>query len=88
MYRVEYTPKAVKQLQKMDKHMRKLLFAWIDRNLQLCEDPRQHGKALAANRKGQWRYRVGDYRILADIQDERVVILVLEIGHRKNIYDA
>lgn len=88
LYRVEYTPRAVKQLKKMDPHMRKLVFAWIDKNLHQCEDPRQNGKALAANRSGQWRYRVGDYRLIADIQDEKIVILILEIGHRKDIYDA
>lgn len=88
MYRVEYTPKAIKQLQKTDKHIRKLIYAWIDKNLQHCENPRQHGKGLAANRSGQWRYRIGDYRLIADIQDDKIVILILEIGHRKNIYDA
>lgn len=88
MYQVEYTPKAIKQLQKTDKHIRKLIYAWIDKNLQNCSDPRQHGKGLSANRSGQWRYRIGDYRLIADIQDERVVILILEIGHRRDIYDA
>ena len=81
-------PRAIKQLQKTDKHIRKLIYAWIDKNLQNCEDPRQHGKGLSANRSGQWRYRVGDYRLIADIQDEKVMILILEIGHRRNIYDA
>lgn len=88
LYRVEYTPRAVRQLKKMDPHTRKLVFAWIDKNLQHCEDPRQHGKALAANRSGQWRYRIGDYRVLANIQDDKILILILEIGHRRSIYDA
>lgn len=86
MYKIEYTPKAIKQLQKTDKHTRKLIYAWIDKNLQNCEDPRLYGKGLAADRSGQWRYRVGDYRVLANIQDEKIVILILEIGHRKDIY--
>lgn len=85
-YKVEYTPKAVRQLAKLDKNTRKLIYAWIDKNLQNCENPRQHGKGLTANRSGQWRYRVGDYRLVADIQDDRVIILMLNIGHRKDVY--
>jgi mRNA interferase RelE/StbE len=42
---------------------------------------------LTANRLGQWRYRIGDYRVIADIQDEKVIIMVVEIGHRKHVYD-
>ncbi len=86
-YRVEYTPKAVKQLIKLDKYTRNLIYAWIDKNLQDCENPRIHGKALTANRSGQWRYRIGDYRLICKIQDERITILVLEVGHRKSIYE-
>lgn len=76
----------MKQLEKMDKHTRKLVYAWIDKNLQGCENPRQHGKSLVGNKKGQWRYRIGNYRIISEIQDENVIILVIEIGHRRDIY--
>lgn len=85
-YKVEYTQQAVKQLAKFDKHIQKLIYAWIDKNLQNCEDPRRMGKGLTSNRSGQWRYRIGDYRLIADIQDERVTILLLEVGHRRSIY--
>ena len=71
----------------MDKYTRKLIYAWIDKNLQGCENPRIHGKGLTANRSGQWRYRVGDYRLIAEIEDEKVVILIINAGHRKEIYD-
>uniref|UniRef100_UPI0037C13B56 type II toxin-antitoxin system RelE/ParE family toxin n=1 Tax=Exiguobacterium sp. TaxID=44751 RepID=UPI0037C13B56 len=50
------------------------------------DDPRRHGKGLVSNRSGEWRYRIGDYRLVADIHDEKVVILILEIGHRRDIY--
>ena len=50
-----------------------------------CTDPRIHGKGLTSNRSGQWRYRVGDYRILAEIQDERLVLVLIDIGHRSRI---
>ena len=45
------------------------------------------GKGLIENKSGEWRYRIGDYRVICEIQDEEIIVLVLEIGHRKNIYD-
>ena len=86
-YTVEYSLRAVKDLKKLDKYTASLILGWIEKNLVDCENPRQHGKGLTANRSGQWRYRVGDYRILADIQDEKIVILILEVGHRRDIYE-
>jgi mRNA interferase RelE/StbE len=86
-WKVEYTEQAVKQLKKMDKYTRTLLLSWIEKNLVGTDDPRRHGKGLTANRSGQWRYRVGDYRLIADIQDEKIVILILNIGHRRDIYN-
>ena len=87
-YSVEYTRQAVKDLKKLDRPTAALILGWIEKNLVGCEDPRRHGKGLTANRSGQWRYRVGDYRILADIQEDRIIILVLGVGHRKEIYDC
>ena len=86
-YKVIYTEKALKSLKKLDKSVLTMIKAWIEKNLVGTEDPRQHGKGLTANRSGQWRYRVGNYRILAEIQEEKLIILVVEVGHRKNIYD-
>lgn len=85
-YHVEFTRDALKFLKKLDKLTALLITAWIRKNLEGCTDPRAHGKGLTENRSGEWRYRVGDYRIIADIQDDRVVILILEIGHRRDIY--
>lgn len=85
-FSVEYTPQAVKELKKLDKHTRALIFAWIEKNLVGCDNPRQHGKGLTANRSGQWRYRIGDYRLIAEILDGKVVILILSVGHRSDIY--
>ena len=85
-YTVAYTQQAVKDLRKLDKQTRTFILSWVEKNLVDCENPRQHGKGLTANRSGQWRYRVGDYRLIADIQDDRVVILLLHIGHRRDIY--
>ncbi|MFO7612775.1 MAG: type II toxin-antitoxin system RelE/ParE family toxin [Clostridia bacterium] len=85
-YQVEYTKMAVKQLQKMDKKITAFIVSFIEEKLVDCENPRLHGKALQGNKNDKWRYRVGDYRILAKIDDDIIVIIVVEIGHRKEIY--
>lgn len=85
-FHVEITELAKRQLKKLDKQTSSLILGWIRKNLEGCSDPRQHGKGLTANRSGQWRYRVGNYRILAEIQDERIVVLIISIGHRSEIY--
>jgi len=86
IFSVEYTQQAVKELKKLDKHTRALIFSWIEKNLVGCEDPRIHGKGLTANRSGQWRYRIGDYHLIAEILEDKVVILILNVGHRRDIY--
>lgn len=86
-YRVELTDRVIKQLKKLDKHTSALIIGWIEKNLDGCENPRMHGKGLTANRTGQWRYRIGNYRLICEIKDEEVLILVLEVGHRREIYN-
>lgn len=85
-YTVTFTKDALRQLKKMDKPTAALILGWIRKNLEGCENPRAHGKGLTANHSGQWRYRVGYYRIITEIQDDKVVILVLNIGHRRDVY--
>lgn len=85
-YHVVFSDEARKELRKFDRHTALLITAWVRKNLEGCSDPRQHGKGLTANRSGQWRYRIGDYRLIAEIQDEKVVILVLTVGHRSEVY--
>ena len=86
MYQVRFSKNALKQLKKLDKSLSSLILGWIRKNLEGCHNPRIYGKALVANKSGQWRYRIGDYRILAEINDAEVVILVVNIGHRREIY--
>ncbi len=86
-FSIQFSNKALKQLKKLDDYTQRIIIAWIEKNLVNCEDPRCHGKGLTANRSGQWRYRVGDYRILAEIRDEELIILVIEVGHRSKIYN-
>lgn len=87
MYKVEFTQRALKDLKKLDKQTAALILGWVRKNLEGCENPRQHGRGLTANRRGEWRYRVGDYRLLAEIKDNVVTILILNVGHRCDIYD-
>ena len=86
MYQVEYLPSVYKTLAKMDKFTKRILLEWIEKNLVGCSNPRLHGKPLSNNRSGQWRYRVGDYRIIAQIEDNKLIILVIAIGHRRDVY--
>ena len=65
--------------------MQKRILDYMDEVGQL-ENPRSRGKALVENMRGLWRYRVGDYRVICEIQDSKIIISVLKIGHRKNIY--
>ena len=88
MYSTVLSENAVKQLSKLDKHVAKLLMSWIRKNLDGCSDPYVTGKPLVGDLKGVWRYRVGRYRILAEIYDDRLIILVIAVGDRKSIYGA
>ena len=87
-YYVETTPRFDKEFKKLDKYTQQMIKSWIGKNLQNCENPRAHGKGLTANKSGQWRYRIGDYRLLCLIQDQELIILALTVGHRKDIYST
>ena len=86
-YSVETTSRFDKEFKKLDRYTQRMIKAWIEKNLEGCTDPRRHGKGLTANRSGQWRYRIGDYRLICEIEDDRLVILALNIGHRREVYD-
>lgn len=86
IYEISTTEKFDKAFKKLDRQTQRIIKAWIEKNLINCENPRIHGKALTANRSGQWRYRVGDYRILAEIHDNKLVLILIDVGHRKDIY--
>jgi len=86
IYQIVTTDKFDKSFKKLDKQTQKIIKAWIEKNLVGCENPRIHGKGLTANKSGQWRYRVGDYRILAEIRDNELVLVLVEVDHRSRIY--
>lgn len=83
--RVRYSETALKSLKKLDKHRQKLIIFYMD-NIEKLEEPRVRGKALSANLKGFWRYRVSDFRIICEIIDDELIICVIDIYHRKQIY--
>lgn len=86
-YQVKLSNIALKNLKKIDKKQASLILGYIRKNLEGCENPRALGKPLVGNQKGIWRYRVGSYRILAEIKDSEIIIEIIEIGHRRNIYN-
>lgn len=86
-YSVDYTKKVLKDLKRLDSQTRKLILSWIEKNLIRCSDPRSYGKELKGRSRDEWCYRVGHYRILANIRDDKILILFLKIGHRHKICD-
>lgn len=82
----KYLIHALKQLSKPDKPVQKLLLNWLRKNLQGIENPGLKGKGLTGKHSREWRYRVGSYRIIADIQDKVLGIPVIAVGHRKDVF--
>ena len=83
---VELSERFKREFRKLDKYTQKMIRAWINKNLLDCTDPRQHGKGLTENKSGQWRYRIGDYRLIWEINDNGLIILALTVGHRQEVY--
>lgn len=86
MWRLRFSKRADKQLSKMDPGVRRIVVSWLIKNIDGCTDPRAHGKGLTGNHAGEWRYRIGDYRVLCEIKDDELLVLAIEIGHRREIY--
>jgi mRNA interferase RelE/StbE len=84
---IEYDKLVRKQVEKLDPQIQKRIHYFLYSRLANLDSPRQSGEALHGSDLGKfWRYKVGDYRIICDIQDQRLVILVVEIGHRREVY--
>ena len=82
---IEITPRAAKSFRKLDKPVQKQISKFL-REVAELDDPRVRGKGLVADKSGLWRWRVGDYRVIVSILDEAVVVNVIDVGHRRNIY--
>ena len=85
-YSVMITDKAKKQIDGFDKPTKLMIYKWMAKHLEGTDDPFVSGHALSGNLAGLWRYRIGDYRIIAKIEKNDLVILVVEAGHRSIIY--
>ena len=85
-WRVELNPVARKQLRKLGKVAAARIIAGLEQ-IAALDHPKQRGKAMVDNRAGYWRYRFGDYRAIARIEEQRVVIVVIAVGHRREVYD-
>jgi mRNA interferase RelE/StbE len=83
---IEYARSVQKKVARLDPQLRSRIRDFLDLRIASLDDPRSTGHSLTGELSGLWRYRVGDYRIICDIQDQRVVVLVVEIGHRGDVY--
>ena len=83
---IEYADTAIGQLRKLDKQTTRRIVDFMDERIAGLENPRSTGKALTGPYGGFWRYRVGDYRVICDIQDGALRVLVVQLGNRREIY--
>ncbi len=83
--KVEFTETAIKELSKLDRPVQLQIKNYLNEVASL-EDPKSRGKGLVGNLNGLWRYRVGDYRVICEILDDKILITVLHIAHRKEVY--
>lgn len=85
-WRVEINHSAEKQIQKLDRSAQGPIVRFLRERVQAADNPRQWGKPLHGDKGGLWRYRVGDYQLICDMQDERITVLVVSVGHHKDVY--
>lgn len=83
-YKILYSGEAVKNIERLDKPIQKSIMAFVDR-IEASANPRFSGKALKGNDR-EWRYRVGDYRLVCEIRDKEVIVWIVRVGHRSKIY--
>ncbi len=83
---IEFDPGAIRDLNKLDRSIRAEIFGYMQGRIARADDPRNFGKALRHDKFGLWRYRVRDFRIICELQDARQVVLVVGVGHRKDVY--
>jgi mRNA interferase RelE/StbE len=87
-WKVSFTKEAEKSFSKLDKYTQATITTYLRKRIMVSENPRDFGKALAYNKKGFWRYRVGNYRLICKIVDEELVVIIIDVGHRKDIYGS
>jgi len=85
-WKIAITKTATKQLEKLDRTMQKRITAFLKEKIEASNNPRKLGKALQGNKHKLWRYRVGNYRLICNVEDKTITVLVLAVGHRKEVY--
>ena len=85
-WRVEFNRTSEKQIKKLNHKAQKSIIRFLREQVGTAANPRQWGNPLHGDKGGLWRYRIGDYRLICDIQDQRVTVLVVAVGHRKDVY--
>ncbi len=83
---VEFLISAQRQIEKLDRSVQQRITSYFHERVLKAEDPRRLAKMLQGPKGGLWRFRIGDYRAICKIEDERLVVLVLDVGHRREIY--
>lgn len=83
---VRITRTAEKQIERLDRQAQRRIVDFLRERVAGAADPRLTGKPLRGDKAGLWRYRVGDYRLICRIEDQELVVMVLQVGHRKEIY--
>lgn len=83
---VEWDDEAVKELKALDTRAQRAIIRYMRDKIATEEDPRRFGDPLRKDLKGLWKYRIGSYRIICSIEDQKVVVLVVRVGHRRNVY--
>lgn len=83
---IEWDERAVKELRALDVSEQRRILRFLREKILVCDDPRRYGAPLHGAFKGLWKYRVGDYRVICSLEDDRVTVLVLRVGHRRNVY--
>jgi mRNA interferase RelE/StbE len=86
-WRVEFDPDAAREFRKLGHEPRRAILKYLRERIATSQNPRRFGHALLGDLKGLWRCRVGDYRIVADVRDGAVLVMVVTVGHRRNVYD-
>lgn len=86
MWIIEWDDRAVKELRKIDKVMQSAILKYL-KKVMTSDNPKIFGKPLVGSKKGFWRYRVGDYRLICSIEEDIFTVLILAVGHRNSIYE-
>jgi mRNA interferase RelE/StbE len=85
--RIEYDEDAVADLKNLDRQAQREILNYIEQRVGKAEDPRAFGKALRHSKFGLWRYRWSDYRIVCQLQEKKLIVLVVSVGHRSRVYE-